>query len=135
MRKKIILSIIACFLLFITGLIYLFFRPPTVFLFKWFDFIGFKYLLFQNIVQNIKPPSFLIYNLTNALFVIFGYLFMCIIWGKDKSHCFFYISAITFLNIIYEIITKDLSDIITIFVTFIIFLLIYIKNYEINYGN
>jgi hypothetical protein len=131
MKKKIVLTITACVLLLMGGLIYLCFRPPTLFLFKWLDFIGFNYFIFQNV--HIKLPSFFIYNFTNALFVMFGYIFMCIIWDKDKYHYFLYTSLITFLSIIYEIITKDFSDIITIFITFIICSLLYIKNYWTNY--
>lgn len=64
---------------------------------------------------------------------MFGYIFVYIIWDKDKYHYFLYTSLITFLSIIYEIITKDFSDIITIVSTFIICLLLYIKNYGGKY--
>jgi phosphoenolpyruvate synthase/pyruvate phosphate dikinase len=131
MKKKVFLAILACFLLFIGGLIYLCFRPPILLLFKWLDFIGFNYSIFQMI--NIRLPSFFIYNFSNALFVMFGYIFMYIIWDKDKYHYFMYISIITILSIVYEIITKDISDILTILVTFIIGSLIYTKNHGVNY--
>jgi hypothetical protein len=131
MKSKILLSIMACLFLFMGGLIYLCFRSPTLLLFKWLDFIGFKYLIFQNV--NIKLPAFFIYNFTNALFVMFGYIFVYVIWDKDKFHYFLYTFLITFLSIVYEIITKDFSDIITIFVTFIICLFLYNINYGVNY--
>jgi len=131
LKKKIILAVIACLFLFISGLIYLCFRAPTILLFKWLDFIGFNYSVFQNV--SVKPPSFFIYNFTNALFVIFGYIFVYIIWDKDKYHYFFYTSLITFLSIIYEIATKDFSDIITIFAAFAICSLLYIKSYKVNH--
>jgi hypothetical protein len=131
MARKIILSIIACFSLFIGVLIYLCFRPPTVLFFRWLDFIGFNYSVFQNV--NIKLPSFFINNFSNALFVLFGYIFIYVIWDKDKYHYFVYTSIITFISIVYEIITKDISDIITILVTFIFCSLLYIKYYGVNY--
>jgi hypothetical protein len=131
MKKKIIFSIIACFSLFLGGLIYLCFRPSNILLFRWFDFIGFNYSILQNV--DIKLPLFFIYNFSNALFVLFGYIFIYVIWDRDKYHYFMYTSTITFLSIIYEVITKDISDIITILVTFILCSLIYIRFYGVNY--
>ena len=130
MKNKMVLTILAFFFLFIAGLIYLCFRPNTLLLFRWLDFIGFNYYIFQNI--DIKLPSFFIYNFSNALFLLFGYIIIYVIWDKNIKHYLFYISLITFLNIVYEIITNDIEDIIAICITFMIFLLVYFKYYGVN---
>ena len=124
MKKKIILAVFACFFLFIAGLIYLCFRPQTLLLFRWLDLAGFNYSFFRNV--GIKPHTFIINNLPNALFLIFGYIFVYIIWNNNKYYLF-YVSIITFLNAVYEVATHDIYDIFTIFVTFIICLIIYYK--------
>ena len=125
MKRNIVLAFIACFSLFLAGLIYLCYRPHTILLFRWLDYFSFNYSIFQNI--GIKLPAFFIYNFTNALFLIFGYIIIFIIWNKNKIYFLFYISFITFLNIIYEIITHDIEDIILICITFIICLILYFK--------
>jgi hypothetical protein len=124
MNKNIILAAFACFFLFVAGLIYLCFRSPTLLLFRWLDLIGFNYSFFQNV--GLKLPAFFIYNLPNALFLIFGYIFVYVIWNSNKYYLF-YVSIITLLNIIYESATHDISDIITICITFIICLIIYYR--------
>ena len=125
-RNKIFLTIFAFFILSIGGLIYLCFRPPTILLFRWLDCFGFNYSVFQNI--NIKPPLFITNHLPNAVFIIFAYIFIYIIWDIDKYHYFLYTSIITVLNIIYEIIVNyDIGDIITIIFTFVICSILYIK--------
>ncbi|MCL2720503.1 MAG: hypothetical protein FWD47_04090 [Treponema sp.] len=131
MKRKIIFSIIACLLLFFGGLIYLCFRSPNIILFRWLELINFNYSIFQNI--DLKLSSIIIYNFPNALFVLFGYIFIYVIWFKDKYYYFLYTSIITILSIIYEIITKDISDIITIFIAFLISSLLYIKFHGVNY--
>jgi hypothetical protein len=124
MKKNIILAVFACFFLFIAGLIYLCFRPQTLLLFRWLDLVGFNYSFFRNL--GIKPHTFIINNLPNALFLIFGYIFVYIIWNNNRYYLF-YVSIITFLNVVYEAATHDIYDIITIFVTFIICLIIYYR--------
>ena len=106
-------------------MIYLCYRNPNILLFKWLDLLNFNYSVFQSI--GFRPPDFFIYNFTNALFMIFAYLFLYVIWGNNKKHYFFYASMITLLGIIYEIATRDLQDIITILITFIAWSFIYIK--------
>ena len=124
MKKNIILAVFACFFLFIAGLIYLCFRPQTLLLFRWLDLIGFNYSFFQN--TGLKLPKFFINNLPNALFLIFGYIFVYVIWNSNR-YFIFYVSVITLLNIIYELATRDIYDIIIICITFIICLFIYYK--------
>jgi len=124
MNKNIILAAFACFFLFIAGLIYLCFRPQTLLLFRWLDLIGFNYSFFQN--TGLKLPAFFIYNVPNALFLVFGYIFVYVIWNSNK-YFLFYVSIITLLNIIYEAATHDISDIITICITFFICLIIYYR--------
>jgi hypothetical protein len=131
MKKKVVLAFLACFSLLIAGLIYLCLRPNNILFFKWLDMIGFNYSVFQ--YTNLKLPNFVIYNLNNALFLIFGYIFLYIIWDNNKLYFIFYMTLITLLNIIYEIITNDISDIITILVTFTICFLIYIKYFRVKY--
>jgi hypothetical protein len=125
-RNKIFLAIFAFFILLIGGLIYLCFRQPTILLFRWLDYFGFNYSVFQNI--NIKLPLFIINHLPNAVFIIFACIFIYIIWGIDKFHYFLYTSIIIVLNIIYEIIVNyDIGDIMIIIFTFIICSILYIK--------
>jgi hypothetical protein len=131
MKKKVFLAIIACLFLFSGGFIYLFFRSPAIYFFRWLDFFGINYSIFQNV--DIKLPSFFIYNFSNALFVLFGYLMVYVIWSKDRYHYFIYTSIITFLNIFYEIVTQDISDIVTIFIAFLICSLIYIRLHGFKY--
>jgi hypothetical protein len=131
MSKRICFTILAFLLLLIGGLIYLCFRSPEILLFRFLDMINFNYSVFQNI--DIKIPSFFIYNFSNALFVFFGYIIVYVIWDKDKKHFLLYSSIITFLSIIYEIMTKDISDIITISVSYIICLFLYFKFRGVKY--
>jgi hypothetical protein len=132
MKKNIILAIIACFILLIAVLIYLCFRSPNILFFKWLDLFGINYSIFQNV--KIKLPNIILYNFTNMLFLIFGYIFVYIIWNKNKICFNFYIALITLLNIIYEIITHDISDIITIMITFGFCILIYNKHFGVKYA-
>jgi len=131
MKRKIILALLACILLSIAVLIYLCFRGNNILFFNWLNYIGFNYSIFQNV--NIKPPNFIIYNFTNALFLIFGYIFIYIIWSRNKNYFLFYISLITLLNIIYEIITRDIDDLITIMVVFLVCILFYIRFPGVKY--
>jgi hypothetical protein len=130
MKKKIILAIAVCFPLILSGLIYLCFRPYSLLLFRWLDFIGFNYSGFQNI--DIKMPEIFIYNLPNALFLIFGYMVLYVIWFKNRFYYYIYSIIITVLNLFYEIMTYDASDIITILITFIICIGIYNKYIEVK---
>jgi len=131
MNKKIFLFGFALFLLFIGGMIYLCFRQPTILLFKWLDLIGFNYTIFQNI--NIIPPKFIVYNLPNVLFILFSYIIIYIIWDNKKYYYLFYVSLITILAIIYEIVTYDINDIIAIFVTYFICIFLYLKYSGVRY--
>lgn len=131
MVKKITLILTACFLLSIGGLIYLCFRPPTLLLFRWLDLIRFDYAVFQNI--DMELPSFIVNNLNNAIFVIFGYIIVYVIWENNRFYFLFYTLIITILSIIYEIITKDISDIITISVSYLICLLLYFRFYGVKH--
>jgi hypothetical protein len=130
MKKNIILAVLACFFLFIAGLIYLCFRPQTLLLFQWLDLIGYDYSVFRS--TGAKLPAFFIYNFPNALFLIFGYIFIYIIWNNNIYYLV-YVSIITLLNIIYETATHDIGDIITIYITFIICLIIYYKYSGVKY--
>ena len=126
MRNKFFWTIFAFFILSIGGLTYLCFRQPNILLFRWLDYFGFNYSVFQNI--NIKPPLFIINHLPNAVFIMFACIFMYIIWDIDKFYYFLYTSIITVLNIIYEVIVNyDIGDIITIIFTFLICSIFYIK--------
>lgn len=131
MKKNIIFIIIALLLLFTAVLIYLCFRSPDILFIKWLDLFGLNYSMFQNI--NIKLPNIIKYNFTNMLFLLFGYIFVYIIWDNNKKCFLFYISLITLLNIIYEIFTHDISDIITILFTFTICTLVYIIYFGAKY--
>ena len=131
MIKRIYLYSISILFLFLGGLIYLCYRSPTILLFRFFDIMNFDYSIFQNINKEIPP--FFIYNLSNALFVFFGYIVMYIIWDNDKKHFILYTSIITLLNIIYELVTNDISDLITILISFIICISIYYKINRVEY--
>jgi len=123
--KKIFPAALACFFLIAGGLIYLCFRPPAILLFRWLDRLGFDYSAFQNI--PIKPPAFVIYNLPNVLFMLFGYLLVFVIWDNKKTQHLFYILVITVLSIAYEIATRDIGDIVAISITFFVYLFVYSK--------
>jgi hypothetical protein len=129
--KRIYFSIIAILFLFIGGLIYLCYRSPAILLFRLLDMINFNYSVFQNI--NVKMPSFFIYNFSNALFVLFGCIIVYVIWDNNRKYFLLYTSIITFFSIVYETITKDISDIITILASYSICLLIYLKIYGVKY--
>ena len=131
MARKFFFMALAFLVLLAGALIYLCFRPPIILLFRWLDLIGFNYLIFQNF--NVSPPPFFIYNLPNALFVIFGYISLYAIWGNKKRHFILYSSAITVLSIIYEIVTLDISDMVTILITFFLCLFLYLKFTEAEY--
>jgi hypothetical protein len=125
MNKKIFLFGLALLFLCIGGLIYLCFRQPTIVLFRWLDLIGFNYSIFQSV--DIELPSFFVYNFPNILFILFCYIIVFIIWENKKYYCIFYSSLVTMLVIIYEIVTKDIDDMIATLITFILCLIIYTK--------
>ena len=123
--KITLLIVISFFSLYIGSLIYLFFDLEIYCFFSWLDKISFDHYIFQNNCLNL--PSFFVNNLPNALFVIFGYVFIYIIWNNNRSNYYLYTSIITFLSIIYETIANDMSDILTILITFGICSIIYNK--------
>ena len=122
MRKNTILAIIAYLLLLIAIFIYLCFRSSNILFFRWLELFGIEYSIFKN--HEIKLPHIILYNFTNMLFLLFGYIFVYIFWNNNRKYFIFYISLITVLNIIYEIITYDISDVITILITYIFCLLL-----------
>jgi hypothetical protein len=125
MKKKILLLGLALLIISFGGLIYLCFRPPTILLFRWLDLAGFNYSLFQK--TSVNPPSFFVYNLPNVLFVLFAYVILYIIWDNRKYHYLFYFSLVTILAMVYEIVTKDIGDLVAILLTSIICSIFYIK--------
>jgi hypothetical protein len=125
MGKKMFLAGVACFLLGVSVLVYLCFRQDTVLFFRWLEFIGIDYSVFRSV--DLALPSFVVYSLTNGLFMAFGYLFLFVIWSNDKKSFLFYSSLITLAAIIYEVVTRDLADILTITASFIICLVIYLR--------
>ena len=129
--KKTYFALAAIIFLLAGGLIYLCFRSTDILLFRLLDRIGFNYFVFQ--IANKTVPSFFVYNLNNALFVLAGFLAVYIIWDNNKYYFLLYTSIITFLSIAYEITTKDISDIITILVSYTICLLLYFKFYGVKH--
>ena len=115
----------AFFILIFGGLFYLCFRPPTILLFYWLDYIGFDYTIFQNI--NMKLPLLISSYLPNILFVVFGCIVIYIIWDKKRFYYILYISIFLAMTITYEIITQDISDIIAVITIYFFALLIYIR--------
>jgi hypothetical protein len=125
MMKKLQFIILGIIFLSFGVLIYFLFRPRNILFFNWLYSIFHDHYIIKNF--NFYIPSFFINNLPNALFLLFGYTFFYIIWDNNKMYYYFYIILITILNIIYEIITNDLSDIFTIVITFVICFIIYNK--------
>jgi hypothetical protein len=124
-NKRAALAALAFFFLFTGGLIYLCFRPANILLFRWLDWFGINYSIFQNV--PVRPPGFVINNLPNVLFLLFGYLFVFVIWDNNKACHLFYVLVITALTIAYEIATRDIDDIIAVVITFIVYLFVYNK--------
>jgi hypothetical protein len=121
--KKLFFATVACFFLVTGGLVYLCFRPTTILLFRWLDRLGFDYSIFQNV--QVRPPAFVIYNLPNVLFMLFGYFVVFVIWDNNKINHLFYTLLITVLSIVYEAATLDIEDIIAIVITSIVYSFIY----------
>jgi hypothetical protein len=133
--KKLILGITGLFFLIVSGWVYIAFRPKSILLFDWINLLKIDTSIFQG--THINLPAFFIYNLPNGLFLLFGYLFLYIIWGKDKKY-FFYCAVITLLNIIFELLqinvlpgTFDILDLMIIITAFLASPLIY--NFGVRY--
>jgi hypothetical protein len=124
--KKIVLALTALLSLFLGGLIYIMFRSPALLMFQWPGLTKPELP-----VPPGKLPAFIIYNLPQGLCLIFCYILIYIIWGKN-TYYYLYTVIITLISIAFEISqiysiagTFDSADLLVILITFIAALLIY----------
>ena len=123
--------VIAFLLITLGGLFYLCFRPPTILLFSWLDFVGFDYSQFQNI--NIKVPLLFLNHFPSVLFVLFGSIVISILWNDNGHYYIVYTSIFVLMNIIYEIITRDIGDSIAVIAVYIIIVVVYTRSLGVKY--
>jgi len=114
--------------LFIGGLIYVLFRDETLYMFRWFRFLGIMGILsqFRHIaISNVCPPEWVIFNMPDALWVFSFTNLMLILWQKKSTdHSFFWIILPPAIGVCSEIGqlaglvngTFDLLDLVFIFI-------------------
>nr|WP_315196464.1 hypothetical protein [uncultured Aquabacterium sp.] len=81
------LAIFAVTLLFSGGMIYLAYRPTDLYMFEWARFFGYSNLIdhlrHQSILAQLNPPSWMVYSVPFALWVV---AYQCMI-GQVWADC------------------------------------------------
>jgi hypothetical protein len=134
--KKITLAFAGLFSLLLGTLIYVVCRAQSLILFEWLSLLKIDH---SNFRTSMELPYFVKYNLPNGLFLIFGYIFMYIIWGRSKYYLL-YSTVVTVLSILYELSqikiingTFDIMDLTVIIISFVFSIVLY-KHCGVNYN-
>lgn len=136
-RIKVFFFLISLFSMFIGGLIYLLWRPPTLLMFSWCKSVG----IFEFIQQMrstlcfIKDylPAWFVYSLPQALWCFSGLCCIHAIWiNKTQTHECFWLAITLALPILTEIMqlfhvisgTYDIVDLVFVLIFFFVFKLL-----------
>ena len=99
---KNIVLIIAMMALMVGGMIYVFFRPESIMMFKWFPFLGVlrKQVSF---FHNVHFPDYIVYSIPDGLWLLSYILLMGAIWNFKYQRCLFIIILLPIFAIFHEI--------------------------------
>lgn len=98
---KTIIVFIAMMALFVGGMIYVFFRPESIIMFKWFPFLG---TIHQqvNVFSTIHLPDFFVYSLPDGLWLFSYILLIGVIWNFNYHRCIFLIMLLPVYAVSHE---------------------------------
>ena len=99
---KTIIVIIAMMALSVGGMIYVFFRPESIMMFKWFPFLGIVHKQ-VSLFRTTHLPDFLVYSIPDGLWLFSYILLIGVIWDFDYHRCFYLIMLLPVYAISHEI--------------------------------
>ncbi len=132
--KALILIFFAFLILFIGGIIYLFFRPHNLQMFLWLRSINAEqYFRMKSFNQESKILCFCVYSLPNMLWAISAYILFGIVLQNDRKLFFIYSSGFCLINLVSEVFQKfqiisgtfDFMDLLVLLISYGIGVLIY----------
>ena len=88
MNKNTLVISNVIFPMLIGGFIYIFFREPSLLMFKWFDYLqlnDFIFYLREEYLFNLTTPDWIIYNLPDGIWIYSLTSLMLIVWNNHKS--------------------------------------------------
>ena len=98
---KTIIVIIAIIALSVGGMIYVFFRPESIMMFKWFPFLGVVHKQIS-VFRTIHLPDFLVYSIPDGLWLFSYILLIGVIWNFNYHRGMFLIMLLPVYAISYE---------------------------------
>lgn len=99
---KTIIVIIAMMALSVGGMIYVFFRPESIIMFKWFPLLGVVHKQ-VSVFHTIHLPDFLVYSMPDGLWLFSYILLIGVIWNFNYHRCLFMIMLLPVYAITHEI--------------------------------
>ena len=132
--KKSLLFILSMILLLAGGMIYLLYRPHTLFMFSWLESFGLENFFAQKQFNSSSIfLSFCIYSLPTGLWAVSALILFGIVWKNSKKTFLFYSLAFIFGNIAFEFMqlfgviagTFDVIDILVLAISLLVGILIY----------
>ena len=70
------------------GMIYVFFRPESIIMFRWFPFLGVIHKQ-VSVFSTIHLPDFLVYSIPDGLWLFSYILLIGVIWNFNYHRCIF----------------------------------------------
>ena len=140
---KTIIVFIAMIALSVGGMIYVFFRPGSIIMFKWFPFLG---AIHQQVSMfcTVCLPDFLVYSIPDGLWLFSYILLIGVIWNFNYHRCIFLIMLLPVYAILHEMLqlyhmVPCYFDILDFFVyviaTFLGISVLVIYNHVLNFKN
>ena len=85
---KTIIIILALMALSVGGMIYVFFRPESIMMFKWFPFL---YVVHKQayVFRTVNLPDILVYSIPDGLWLFSYILLIGVIWNFNYHRCIF----------------------------------------------
>ena len=99
---KTIIVIIAMMALSVGGMIYVFFRPESIMMFKWFPFLSVIHKQ-VSVFRTTHIPDFLVYSIPDGLWLFSYILLIGVIWNFNYHRCFLLIMLLPIYAISHEI--------------------------------
>ena len=84
------------------GMIYVFFRPESIMMFKWFPFLSVIHKQVR-VFHTTHIPDFLVYSIPDGLWLFSYILLIGVIWNFNYHRCFFLIMLLPVYAISHEI--------------------------------
>ena len=112
------------------GVIYLLFRPDSLYMFKWFTALkSLKHVFVQ--LPHVDLPDIMVYSLPDGLWLLSYILIIGIIWDFQTKKCIAFLALMPFFSLFHELLqwlnlfgTFDIYDLFSYFCATIIGLFI-----------